>query len=166
MIIATFRSFCLQWPLSLTWFNSNPSTDKQSRAWWSVGWNCLSIHKLQLFHSCNLGMDKQFHPTQFSWCYYLSMLGLKLIHVSKRGHESLMKRRYFTRDKYTWFLQLIYVHIFISFIIYNFSIEWKLKYMKAIAITSWCHQQIGLLDKFMGPWSWVGADWCKASPVG
>ena len=30
-------------------------------------------------------MDKYFHPTQYNGCSYLSMLGLKLNHVSKRG---------------------------------------------------------------------------------
>ena len=34
-----------------------------------------------------LGMDKYFHPICFWPCNYLSMLGLKLIHVSRRGHS-------------------------------------------------------------------------------
>ena len=33
----------------------------------------------------NLGMDKLFHPTLYCVCNQLSMLGLKLIHDSKRG---------------------------------------------------------------------------------
>ena len=33
----------------------------------------------------SLEMDKWFHPTHFNGCNYLSMLGLRLIHVSKRG---------------------------------------------------------------------------------
>ena len=39
------------------------------------------------FNSCTvdvLGMDKLFHPTLYNGCNYLSMLGFKLIHVSKR----------------------------------------------------------------------------------
>ena len=32
-------------------------------------------------------MDKYFHPTLYNGCNYLSMLGLKLIHVRKRGHR-------------------------------------------------------------------------------
>ena len=40
-----------------------------------MGWNNLTILKLQ---RCN-------HPTLHNWCNYLSMLGLKLISVSKRG---------------------------------------------------------------------------------
>ena len=31
-------------------------------------------------------MDKLFHPTLYNGCNYLSMLGLKVNHVSKRGH--------------------------------------------------------------------------------
>ena len=34
----------------------------------------------------SLGKDKLFHATHYSGCNDLSMLGLKLIHVSKRGH--------------------------------------------------------------------------------
>ena len=33
-------------------------------------------------------MDKLFHPTYFCGCNYLSMLGLKLTHVSTRGYWS------------------------------------------------------------------------------
>ena len=50
-----------------------------------MGSNYLSIPKLQRFHRWSLGMDKQFHPTLYSTCDYLSMLGFKLNHVSKRG---------------------------------------------------------------------------------
>ena len=32
-------------------------------------------------------MDKLFHPIHYNVCNYLSMLGLKLNHVSKRGHR-------------------------------------------------------------------------------
>ena len=39
---------------------------------------------LTLYHG-SLGMDKSFHPTVYIGYNYLSMLGLKLIHVSKRG---------------------------------------------------------------------------------
>ena len=31
------------------------------------------------------GMDKQFHPTLYNGCNYLSMLGIKLNHASERG---------------------------------------------------------------------------------
>ena len=53
-----------------------------------MGWNYLSIPKLQRLHRWSLGMDRQFHSTLYNGCYYLSMLGLKLNHVSKRGHRS------------------------------------------------------------------------------
>ena len=51
-------------------------------------WNYLSIPKLQRLHRWSLGRDKKFHPTLYQVCEYLSMLGLKLIHVSKRGQWS------------------------------------------------------------------------------
>ena len=51
-----------------------------------MGWHYLSIPKLQRCNRWSWGMDELFHPT-FHWaCDYLSMLGLKLINVSKRGH--------------------------------------------------------------------------------
>ena len=37
-------------------------------------------------------MDKQFHPTLFNGCGYLSTRELKLIHVSKREHLQLVYR--------------------------------------------------------------------------
>ena len=49
------------------------------------GMNYLSIPKLQRLHRWSLGMDKTFHPTFYNGCNYLSMLGLKLNRVSKRG---------------------------------------------------------------------------------
>ena len=49
-------------------------------------WSYLSIPKLQCLHCWSLGMDKWFHPTLYWACDYLSMLGVKFIHVSKRGH--------------------------------------------------------------------------------
>ena len=51
----------------------------------SVGWNYISIPKLQRLHRCRLGMDKYFHPTHHNGCDSLFMVGLKLIHVSERG---------------------------------------------------------------------------------
>ena len=51
-----------------------------------MGWNYLSIPKLQRLHRWSLGMDKKFHPMHYNGCDYLSMLGLKLNHVIKRGH--------------------------------------------------------------------------------
>ena len=50
-----------------------------------MGWNYLSVPKLQWWHRWSLGMDKLFHLTFYNGCYYLSMLGLKLIHVSRVG---------------------------------------------------------------------------------
>ena len=65
-------------PLLLTWFNFNPS-------WKSVGWSYLFIPKLQRLHFWSLGLDKKFHSTLSNGCNYLSMLRVKLNHVSKRG---------------------------------------------------------------------------------
>ena len=50
----------------------------------SVGWICLSVSKRQRCSRWSLGIDTHVHPTLYWACKYLSMLGLKLIHVSKR----------------------------------------------------------------------------------
>ena len=52
-----------------------------------MGWNYLSIPKHQRCNCWSLGMDKQIHPILCNGCSYLSMLGLKLNHVSKSGHR-------------------------------------------------------------------------------
>ena len=52
-----------------------------------MGWNYLSIPKLQRLNRWSLGMDKLFPPMLDNGCNYLSMLGLKLNHVSKKGHS-------------------------------------------------------------------------------
>ena len=45
-------------PRLLIWIDFNPSMDKLLHAQKSVGWNYLSIPKLQRLHRWSLGMDK------------------------------------------------------------------------------------------------------------
>ena len=56
-----------------------------------MGSNYLSIPKLQQCNRWRLGMDKLFHRTLYWACDYLSMLGLKLNHVSKIGIRNLKR---------------------------------------------------------------------------
>ena len=80
-----------KWPGAslLTWTNFDPSTYKQIHSY-SMGWNYLSIPKLQRCNRWSSGMDKKFSPTLCWTCDYLSMLGLKLTHVSKMGPWSVL----------------------------------------------------------------------------
>ena len=55
-----------------------------------MGWNCLSIPKLQRFQRWSLKMENLFHPTFYCACYYLSMLGLKVNHASKGPHVCVL----------------------------------------------------------------------------
>ena len=48
-----------------------------------MGWNCLSIYKLERCRCWSLWMDKKFHPTFYWACDYLSKLGLHFFQVSK-----------------------------------------------------------------------------------
>ena len=52
-------------------------------------WIYLSIPKFQRLHCWSLGVEKSFHPTLYNGYNYLSMLRLKLIHVSKKGASAL-----------------------------------------------------------------------------
>ena len=71
-------------------------------------WNYLSIPKLQRFHRWILGMDKLYNG-----CNYFSMLGLKLNHVSKRGHWSQCCTYFLQRlSGYQWYA---FVHQVMSF---------------------------------------------------
>ena len=50
-----------------------------------MGLNYLSILIRQTLHRGSMGLAKIFHHTHYDGCNYQSTLGLKLIHVSKRG---------------------------------------------------------------------------------
>ena len=50
----------------------------------------IRIHsQIQRLHLWSLGMDKWFHLTIYNGCNYLSILGLKLNHVSEKGPRRL-----------------------------------------------------------------------------
>ena len=46
---------------------------------------------LTMINLMNEWMDKLFHPTLYNACDYSSMLGMKLIHVSKSNHRSTIR---------------------------------------------------------------------------
>ena len=69
-----------------------------------MGWNYLPIPKLQPLHRWSLGMDRLFHPTHYNGCNYLSMLGFKLNHVSKRGPRRMIHGM--VNQKYAFFSQV------------------------------------------------------------
>ena len=49
-------------------------------------WNDITYPFTNLaVHRTPLGLDQSFHHTLYNGCNYLSILGLKLIHVSKEG---------------------------------------------------------------------------------
>ena len=64
--------------MSKAWMNNHVAQE-------SVGWNYLSISKLQWLHHWSLGKEKKFHLTLYDGCNYIFILWLKLIHASKRG---------------------------------------------------------------------------------
>ena len=83
-----------------------------------MGWNCFFIPKLQRCNRWSLGMDKSF-PAILYWAYdYLSVLVLKLTHVSKRGPRMSVKdvdkiERYLsaTKHKHVQYIQPHKCHI-------------------------------------------------------
>ena len=48
-------------------------------------WDTIIHSQTSKVHRWSLEKDKWFHPTLYWACGYLSMLGLRLIHISKRG---------------------------------------------------------------------------------
>ena len=90
-------------PLTLTWFNFNPSRDKKLHPPWNVEWNYSSIPKHQRCNRWSLGMDKLFHPTLYNKHNYLSLLGLKLKHITKRGP----RRRWIKCSTHCFVIRLI-----------------------------------------------------------
>ena len=68
-------------PLSLTRITFNPFVDKLSHRM------KLLIHsQTSTVQHMKFGIEKQFHPTLYNGCNYLSTLGSKLNHVSRRDH--------------------------------------------------------------------------------
>ena len=74
------------------------STDKLLHPLQSVGWNYLSIRKLQRVHRWSLGsirwslgMDKHFHLTYYWTCNYLSMLIWSLTYQMRTSRIILWK---------------------------------------------------------------------------
>ena len=57
-----------------------------------MGWNYLSIPKLQQLHRWSLGTDALFHLKLYWVCACVSMLGFKLIYVRKMAYRMLVKR--------------------------------------------------------------------------
>ena len=88
MTASRWRGLCHLGPLLITWITwifFNPINDNLSHPWQNNGLNYLFIPKHQRCNRWSLGMNKYFYPT-LHWAYdYLSMLGLKLIHVSLQG---------------------------------------------------------------------------------
>ena len=68
-----------------------------------MGCNYLSITKLQRCNRWSLGIDKLFHPTLYWACDYLSMSGLKLNHVSKRGPRGMFLKIVLYFDNLIWY---------------------------------------------------------------
>ena len=61
-------------------------------------WNYLTIPKRQRLYRWISGIDNLFHSTLHNKCNHLSMLGYKLIHVSKRGPSCLILRDSLARN--------------------------------------------------------------------
>ena len=60
----------------------------------SVGWNYLSILKLQRLYRWSLGIDKYFYPTQSNGRNYFSMLGFKSTQIN---HNDYYNHKYHHR---------------------------------------------------------------------
>ena len=82
LITPTPGSLLLTWLTLITAWISN---HLPSKVWDEITY---PFSNFQWLHHWSLDMDKQFHPTHYNGCNYLSMPGFKLYHVSKRGPGS------------------------------------------------------------------------------
>ena len=67
------------------WIKFDPSIYNWLHGQWSVTWYYIPIPKLKLCSLWRLGMNRWFDPKLDDRCIYLSMPGLRSIHVDKRG---------------------------------------------------------------------------------
>ena len=106
-------------------------------------WNYLSIPKLQRCNRWSLEMDKWFQTTLHYGRNYLSMLGLKLNHVSKRGRRlsSYCWSTVFSSSSILWghvFLRGHLIYIVVCFIVVDLVvIIYKLSWEKWFCIQKW-----------------------------
>ena len=123
-------------------------------------WNYLSIPKLQRYNRWSLWMDKWFHPTLYQACNYLSMLGLKLNHVSKRGHTSWTRQLIFLPD-FKDCLGISQVTLLRIMGRYYLRCTWSLDNFRINHSLYWAliHQSVrrlsGKSHKVSKPWDWM-----------
>ena len=84
VVIVTYKYSCDLF----THLNFNSSMDKLFPQPDRLGWNFLSIPKLQRLHRWSLRMDNQFHPTLCNVCDYLCMMD-----VQSLGKKNTTKRK-------------------------------------------------------------------------
>ena len=128
-----------------------------------MGWNCLTISKLQCLHSWSLGMDKQFHLTHYNGCNYLSILGLKLIHVSKWGHwTGLCLVFNYMVFSHSVFFNILYIYIMCICALYWYCL-WpsydsiiSVVYSNTIIILLKPHFKISISEEFFLSLPWPG----------
>ena len=114
-----------------------------------MGWNYISIPKLQRLHRWSLWMDMQFHPTFYDGCDYLSMLAFKLFHVSKRapGREELtqwgmnkIKLPPFWKEHFQLFHAIFFKQKFCTLIQSLFQMVQLKNKSPMVQEMAWCHQ--------------------------
>ena len=120
-------------PFSLAWMDLNPNMDKYSHAQWSVGWDYLSIRKLQWCNHLKIdNFDPHFMMDEISYpCW---------IRVGKRGPEDSFYQHNLTKIK----LRLSdHIHSFPWYRTYSLSkqnvirYKWKLAQFYIICYHNW-----------------------------
>ena len=114
--------------------------DKWLLILWSVASDYLSIPKLQRLHRWCLEWTGYVMPHFTGFVIYLSMLGLKLNHVNKRGPRCLkcIDQTHGGRDKGLHFANDIFIFIFFSGKFWiHIRFNWNMFLMVSSTITHW-----------------------------
>ena len=124
-------------------------------------WNYLFFSKLQRLHCWSLGMDKKFHLTLYNGCNYLSMLGLKLNHISKRGPWRLLLAHYLAIppqglcnafEDWTLVEEIYVIPIFEWVAVFCLKIQGAWIIVPVTTIRATCLMKISLLPSFTALW--------------
>ena len=140
-----------------------------------MGWNFWPIPKIQRLHRWSLEIDKLSHSRLYNVCNHLSMMGLKLNHIIKRGscnkpHDQ--RKAYYTVHIVLNFDYTLPLHGLFHYNDVTYA-SWRLKSWTTICtgdssdLQQWKHQCFALLllREGTGGFPYKGPVWRRALDI-